>query len=157
MKSEIIGLSDLMNKLNALEKISRGKVISTALVAGALEISNEAKVSAPYITGTLKRSIHVGGHAQETSPGFSTNDVAGQYSDVGGEEIDDDKASVLIGTNLVYAARQEFGFVGVDSLGRTYNQPAHPYLRPAFDNKKQKALEVFGRALKVLIDRAAKK
>lgn len=31
------------------------------------------------------------------------------------------------------AERLEFGFVGVDSAGRHYNQPPYPYARPAFE------------------------
>lgn len=36
-----------------------------------------------------------------------------------------------IGSAVVYARRIELGFTGTDSLGRFYNQPAYPYLRPA--------------------------
>lgn len=46
-----------------------------------------------------------------------------------------DLASVYadIGSAVVYARRIELGFTGVDSLGRYYDQPAYPYLRPALD------------------------
>ena len=36
-------------------------------------------------------------------------------------------------TNQVQAARLEYGFVGRDSLGRRYRQPAYPHMRPAAD------------------------
>lgn len=32
---------------------------------------------------------------------------------------------------VVYARRIELGFQGKDSLGRSFNQPEYPYLRPA--------------------------
>ncbi|MGW6021267.1 HK97 gp10 family phage protein [Streptomyces sp. NPDC055214] len=35
------------------------------------------------------------------------------------------------GTNAPQGRRLEFGFVGVDSLGRHYNQPPFPHLGPA--------------------------
>lgn len=35
-----------------------------------------------------------------------------------------------VGTNLEYAARLEYGFVGTDSRGRNINQGARPFLRP---------------------------
>lgn len=35
-----------------------------------------------------------------------------------------------------YARRLEFGFVGVDSIGRVYNQGPRPYMRPALDALK---------------------
>lgn len=36
------------------------------------------------------------------------------------------------GTNEPQARRLEFGFNGMDSLGRVYNQPPFPHARPAF-------------------------
>ncbi len=36
-----------------------------------------------------------------------------------------------VGSREPYALRTELGFVGVDSLGRFYNQAPQPYLRPA--------------------------
>jgi hypothetical protein len=37
------------------------------------------------------------------------------------------------GTAAVQARRLEYGFNGMDSLGRVYNQPPYPHARPAFD------------------------
>ena len=79
-------------------------------------IENDAKRRAPYRTGTLRRSIH-----SEVS------------------ERTADSVSLAIGTNVEYAARIEFGFSGVDELGRRYNQPPMPYLRPAMDENVGRA------------------
>jgi hypothetical protein len=38
-----------------------------------------------------------------------------------------------VGTNLPQGRRLEFGFVGQDSLGRTYHQPPYPHFGPAVD------------------------
>lgn len=38
-----------------------------------------------------------------------------------------------VGTNRPQARRLEYGFVGTDSIGRTYNQPPYPHLGPAVD------------------------
>lgn len=38
-----------------------------------------------------------------------------------------------VGSSQVQARRLEYGFVGQDSLGRNYNQPAYPSLGPALD------------------------
>ena len=151
--SEVIGTKELIQKLNKLGEVGKGRAMINALVAGGLEISNEAKINAPYITGTLERSIHIGGHVSESAPGFTPHDVAGDYSDIGGEKIESNAASILIGTNLVYAKRLEFGFNGPDKLGRIYHQPAQPYLRPAVDTKKERAFKVIGEALKIQIDK----
>ena len=49
-----------------------------------------------------------------------------------------------VGTNVVYAARLEFGFRDTDSLGRRYNQAPRPYLRPAFDKSKKEVEKILG-------------
>lgn len=36
-----------------------------------------------------------------------------------------------VGPTMVYSRRLELGFTGTDSLGRVFNQPPYPYLRPA--------------------------
>lgn len=147
VRAEIIGLKELDVKFDRLGAVGKGKILETALVAGALLINNAAKVFAPWKTGTLRRSIHVGGHVGESSPDFTPSDIAGTYSDIGGAETGETNASVQIGTNLVYAAPQEFG---------TSKMPAHPYLRPAFDENLDKVKETIGEAIKVLIEQAAK-
>jgi len=44
----------------------------------------------------------------------------------------EDAPFAIAGTNVVYSRRIEHGFVGKDSLGRSYNQAPKPYLYPAF-------------------------
>lgn len=38
---------------------------------------------------------------------------------------------MLVATRAPQAKRLEYGFAGVDSLGRNYNQPPFPHVRPA--------------------------
>lgn len=40
------------------------------------------------------------------------------------------------GTNAPQARRLEYGFNGMDSLGRVYSQPPYPHARPAFGEIK---------------------
>lgn len=87
----------------------------------ALTIANEAKQRAPVETGTLRRSLHV-------------------------EETGDLRAEV--GTDLPYAARLEFGFVGADSRGRVYSQAPRPYLLPA----SEAARPAWERGIKGLVE-----
>jgi len=58
---------------------------------------------------------------------------------------------VVVGTNVEYARRIEHGFVGVDSLGRHYNQEGRPYLYPAFFSKEgeveKQIKEIVGRKI----------
>lgn len=53
-----------------------------------------------------------------------------------------------------YARRIEFGFSGVDSLGRHYNQPAQPYMRPAFDTKQAEAKQAIKDSVYGALDNA---
>ena len=39
--------------------------------------------------------------------------------------------TIRVAPTLIYGRRIELGFTGTDSIGRHYNQPAFPYLRPA--------------------------
>jgi len=43
-----------------------------------------------------------------------------------------------VGSNVEYARRIELGFVGVDSLGRKFNQQPYPYLRPALHKNERR-------------------
>lgn len=42
-----------------------------------------------------------------------------------------DSYSILVWSDHPAARRLEYGFVGVDSLGRMYSQPPYPHFRPA--------------------------
>lgn len=58
-----------------------------------------------------------------------------------------ERKSLKIGSNAVYAARVEFGFVGKDSLGRNYNQSPKPYLRSILTEKRNEILKIFQAAI----------
>lgn len=151
MSARVLGSESLLRKLEQLGEVARGQVMERAVVAGALLVQNEAKARAPYFTGNLRRSIHIGGHG----------DLAGDYSGVKGEvgqipapEVGDDNVSVYVGTNVEYAARVEFGFNDTDSLGRTFNQAAQPYMRPAIDETRDQVRQEIAEALRDLIEAA---
>lgn len=90
--------------------------VTDALSIAAMEAANAARQRAPYKTGTLRRSIQV----QERGP-----------------------RDVVVGSRLPYAARIEYGFSGRDRLGRLYNQPAQPYLRPAMEETRGTMTRIF--------------
>lgn len=142
----LTGDKELLRQFQRLERVAQGQVLKRALVSGALLIVNQAKVNAPYLTGNLRRSLHVGG---EGGLGGLEGDTTG--TDIGGQEIGSDYAEVSVGTNVAYAARREFGFAGTDSLGRTYNDPATPYLRPAIESEKGAAQREIADAANALI------
>ena len=103
------------------------KDVGTALVAGAQLVRNEARLRAPRVSGTLRKSIEVG----------NLQSFAGDVY-------------VEVGTNLVYARRVEYGFNGADSLGRVYHQAAQPYLEPACEAKAREVGEEVEKAVRQL-------
>ena len=173
----LVGDEELLANLNKLNDLTLTKYLVDAARAGALLIINVAKQKAPKKTRTLSRSIH-----QETSK------ASRKYV-----ELD-------IGTNLEYAAMQEFGGTvvpkkakflaipatgGAEAVGSPLNFPgelhavitgtsgvmidesgtvqyvltrsavipAHPYMRPAFDEQGDNALDKVGKYLGTILER----
>lgn len=159
----------LRQKLDALGEVGRGQTAVRALVAGALIVQNAAKVNAPYRTGNLRRSIHIGGHEE----------LAGDYNGILREhgervpdpEIEETRAAVYVGTNVEYAAQREYGgtivakraryLVWQDDDGnwrraRSVHQKATPYLRPAIDENQDAVRREVGTALAELVRAAVR-
>ena len=151
----------------ALSQLSRAAVeqmVTASLVSGALLIANKAKTQTPNVhgtaTGTLKRSIHVGGHVALT-PDFGSGQ---DYSDLG----EPGAMRAIVGTNLVYAAIQEYGgtikaknapylvFKTADGQWhrvKAVTIPARPYLTPAMQTERDNAIKEIGAALEDLIQK----
>lgn len=103
----VTGTAEAAAQLAAIGAVEEGP-LQAAVMAGALVIQNDAKRRAPFLTGTLRRSIH------------TEADVA-----AGG-------AAATVGTDLEYAAPVEFGHT---TSAKTH-VPAQPYLRPAADENE---------------------
>lgn len=106
----IEGDEEVKRRLAAMGSTAQAK-LALAMMAGALIIQTDAKVRAPKLTGNLARSIH-----SEQLPG---------------------NMGVQIGTDVVYAAAQEFGRPDI-------NLPAQPYLRPAVDQNLSRVAFAIG-------------
>lgn len=116
---EVLGLSEtieaVQDVLNDLAKESRNAV----KLAGQA-YANDVKVVAPYKTGTYRRSIHVEAMVEE-----------------GGKDY------AIVGTDLPYGRRLEFGFYDMtDSLGRHYMQYPRPHFRPPLDTEMDKYVAI---------------
>jgi len=114
---EVLGEAALIKKLTQVSDQYQKK-LESALKSAALIVQNEAKQKAPVLTGNLRSSIHI-----EPGPGAGT------------------KATVLVGTDVIYAKAQEFGLAD-------RNVPPHPYLRPALDENKAKIKAEIARVMK---------
>ena len=108
-----------------LKRTDKGKfqsAIDMALKRIGDAMEGAAKRIAPYKTGNLRRSI------------TSTQS----------------RKSVTTGTDLIYAAIQEFG--GLAGKNKSAKIPAHPYLRPALaEQKAGKAIDIITEEIKRIL------
>ncbi len=119
---QLKGVDTLSLRTKALIEAARtGGKLGVSEAGGIFE--QEAKLLVPVKTGHLRDSIHM--ELLEASDNKTVVAVTPVYEDGGPYGIDP-----------AYARRIEFGFMGVDSLGRAYHQAAESYMRQAYDNKK---------------------
>lgn len=109
------------------------QVIEDTLEAIGAQMVTESQDLCPVVTSNLSNSIN-----------YATNETTSEVKmPTTGEPLEiAAKGHVKVGSNVVYAARVEFGFSGQDSLGRTYNQPGTPFLRGALASNKKKILKI---------------
>lgn len=136
---EIKGLKELLDALESIpEKIAKNGLAS-AVSNGAAVIRDEAKVRAPYYTGsipdghppagTLKRSIFIKRNPTGNSLNVSFSVFVRKHYTKGGKN----NGIVANGPyDAYYASWVEFG---------TVKMSKRPYLRPAFEVKKDEAVE----------------
>lgn len=87
----------------------------------------------PFLTGNLARSLLA---STQGMPSTSNRPAAG--SNVGMVTATLDLTQpVWLGYQAAYARRQNYGFVGADSLGRVYNQPGNHFVEDAIANWQQ--------------------
>ncbi len=146
MHASIKGGPELAAKLRQLSDEMAGKALEDATTAGALLVQNAAVKKAPFLTGTLRRSIHTLTTLRSRT-----------------------RAVVAVGPSKIpYAAIQEFGgFIHAKGEGwlrfktrdgswhtvKSVQIPAHPYLRPALDENKGAVVREIGDSLRALLAR----
>lgn len=169
IRFQVQGSESLRRKLGHLQQNVQGRMLERALVAGALVVQNAAKVNAPYKTGNLRRSIHIGGH----------EDLAGDYQNIQqehGEPVPRPEGTgvsvaVYVGTNVIYARQREYGGTITARNGpflwwkddngnwhhaRSVYQRPQPYMRPAIDENQEEVRREVGEALQQLIRAAVR-
>lgn len=101
--------------------------------AGISEMQDRATMAAAVGSRKLAEQLQkkVKQHASGR-PG--PNVISGAYRgsiSISSSEGGGSSATTYVSTSAAQAHRLEFGFVGTDSLGRHYSQPALPHWRPA--------------------------
>jgi HK97 gp10 family phage protein len=129
----IEGLAETQEALTALSRSTQKNVVLRALLKAGEPIEEAAAAGAPHLSGALQRSVTTG-----------TKLSRRQRS----EHRKESEVEVFVGAGaLAQAHLQEFG---------TFNNPAQPFLRPAWDGNKDEALDIFTKELKAEIDKSVK-
>lgn len=127
------GLRELERALAELPKATARNVLRKVLKQAAEPTKVDAQARAPVETGKLQQSIIVGTRLTPRQRADAKKE--GTYF-----------SEIHVGTAGVPAVPQEFG---------TINHAAHPFMRPAWDSNKDKALATIGSELGGAIEKAA--
>lgn len=127
LRFTLSGDNDLDAIFKNLEPKVQKKVLRPALRAAAKIIQTEAKARAPVKSGALRDSIKVRAGAR-TRKGIVRVNVEMGEGNFKGETF--------------YGAFLEYGAPGHKLFGRPNPLPPQPFMRPAFDRKKDEAREV---------------
>jgi hypothetical protein len=130
-----------------------GQAMESTIRDYGMLLQNEVRINAS--TGFHKPGQ---GHIPGTGPG--PNVATGDYRrtialSVSSGTLDGERAiEADVYTNSVQGARLEHGFVGVDSLGRVYRQPAYPHFKPAADTIEKTFHPAMRAAVEAVLARA---
>lgn len=127
---KVTGIEDIQSSIKEL-LFGSAQDVKRGVLRVAMKIERQAKATCPVLTGRLRASISQnwsgsGKSRGDVEPKANAEDGAGQ------PPTKPDTFSAVVGTNVKYARRIEFGFMDTDKLGRKYNQQPNPYLYPAY-------------------------
>lgn len=115
--------------------------MKAGVAEAALILEQEAKSLVPVDTGNLRDNIH--SELIESTELRQVVAVTPVWEEGEGSAYESSQMHLFsyevhrdYGFQPAYARRIEYGFVGADVLGRRYNQPPQPYMRPAFDMRQ---------------------
>lgn len=135
--------------------------LEAAARAGALPIQNDAKAGAPKRTRTLARGIHietVKKTARSVWVAVGPREVYGRIHELGGT-IRPRRARMLAWVTSGPRPRDSAGWRAARREGRArfarqVTIPARPYMRPAFEANRQRAVDEARQVLRLAIRRA---
>jgi HK97 gp10 family phage protein len=140
----ITGLSDLEKRLSEFSDRVGKNILRGAVSAGAAVIRNEARLKAPKDTGEMVRDIMIKRAKEIKGSGDVTYQVfvrTGKKSRLAGKKRN-------VARDSFYWRFVEFG---------TSKMSAKPFMRPAFDTQKEKAVERIREYLAARIEKEATK
>lgn len=157
--SEVKGLDELLASLKQLPQNIQKNVVRGAIRAGAASLVKEAKANVPVDTGNLKKSIGI----------VAVKSKKPQYIQF--------KVTTRKGYGLKndgwYAHMVEFGTLGKrdeplssethrslkakEMAEKGFGSPAQPFMRPAYENKGEEAIDVAKEYMSKRIDKEIQK
>jgi len=133
--------------MNVFSKLAEevNKAAVRAMNKGIMSAIADAKKECPVDTGRLRASITgavSGGSTKEAKfKGEVVSSIKPPNSSI-------NEITAVVGTDVVYGARVEYGYHGKDKLGRSINQRGRPFLMPAI----KQANKSLGGFLKIEMD-----
>jgi HK97 gp10 family phage protein len=155
MTVNITGLKELQQALNQLPLEIQKRPLRSAVSAGAKVIVDEAKRLAPQgETGNLRKALYRYRSRSQSSRGQETFLVGVRKGKK--NYVDSAKNRRLNRVGKKYTVEGEAYYWRFIEFG-TSKMPARPFLRPAFESKKNQAVETIKNRLAVAIENTAKK
>jgi hypothetical protein len=144
IKMRVTGVKELQAKFERI-KLDMADTYAAALVAGAYPVINATKNGAPYKSGTLRRSYHIGTKSRDITKPQAADGMPQPVSRGGVAVVADGlrrgrTVEVLVGTDVEYAPPQEF-------LHK-------PHLRPALEANRGEVRAEVRRAIQMMIKKA---
>lgn len=136
---KIEGLSELGARMKTLTSDVNNRIARAATAAGAVVIRNAAQQKVPVDSGNLKKNIIVKRLPKGESPLTSEHIVTVRK----GKLTSKQKSSGL--KDAYYGSFVEYG---------TAKMPAQPFMRPAYDQNKEKAAEAIKDRIRKRIEKA---
>ena len=97
-------------------------------------LSRNMRQAALYVKGQVQRSINRGNAdgSDPSAPGEPPKKVTARlFQSLATDQRESPlEITGVIGTNVEYAKRLEYGFTGTDAAGRVVDQQPRPFLRP---------------------------
>lgn len=137
------GFAELAERLKQLGPRVAKNALRRAVSSGAAVVRNDARSRAPVDTGEMKKDIQIKREKDERGSFMAKYAVfvrSGKKSRMSGRARDVQKDSF-------YWKFLEYG---------TSKMPAQPFMRPAFEARKEEALKVIGEKLDEGIQKAAR-
>ena len=131
------GMEELLNSMKVLPSNIKRNIVNGAVRASAAAIVKEAKANVPKDEGDLKRSLKVVKRKSKDKHivAFTVSPSSKEF-----HKIQDAKNE----RHYNYGGHVEFG---------SSKTQAHPFLRPAFENQGQNAIDIFKKYMAKRIDK----